>query len=705
MSDLETYLSDHEEHSGISGGLASRVLLDRVHGTAIKKYQPPWFVRLLYWLAFQAPFPYVRNEASLRAARARRVIASRLTEFWFGTDHVAATLDIRCDDEGCIFVTQLIEGEVPKDKKQARAFLRKIATRFQEVGLPTWQVDPMNPKAPGNIIETPEGDYKIIDLESGVASPMMPIGQWIDAIKAGLVPVFDDVFVAKTYRYIEKHETELEAALGPEGLRELKQATDEYRECAEEWQSAELRIWSKLLRALLFVGGLLLWPLKLLWPPNMYQVIRGAVRQARGGRELATEWARGAIERLAAEGHLDREEADKALRSLEAPETLAVLGHLGAHIAISIPLRFPLGSIVRFAWTVLFRVRVEVRALIGRGSAEELRAGRKIHTLTVAVLSALPGLGTFAYFVAEPLRKNRPLLAVLLDEGLRKLPFRLYERQHLAVLTCWYACSGPGLATRLVQNRWHLLRPHHLLEWVKDTAERLGPHLNMVRGILAVNLVALAAAGTVFLLTGDLSADPTGVSWAATFGEFGPIQTLKAGQLLVSGVAGYLIYTRFWRLPLAEQRVDAPGSFFWILSGAALVWLSIDDYFQVHERVGGALAEGFGVTIPLLNNPDDLIVLGYAVTAMVLVAIFLGELLRSRATFALLATGVVLLIVSLVVDFFATEGTPLAVVEDPTNVLGAAFVVSAYLVKLREVTSELPAAPQPIVAGGLPSTP
>lgn len=274
MAEQSRFLSDHEKHSGVSGGLASRVLLDRVHGTAIKKYDPPWYVRLLYWLAFQAPFPYVRNEASLRAARERRVIASRLTEFWFGTDHVATTLDISCDEEGCIFVTQLIEGEVPKDKKQARAFLRKIAPRFQEVGLPTWQVDPMNPKAPGNIIETPDGDYKIIDLESGVASPMMPIGQWIDAIKAGMIPVFDDVFIAKTRRYIEKHASEIEAALGPEGLRELQQATDEYQECAEQWQASELRIWSKLLRAVLKVGSILLRPLRPLWPPTLIRALR-----------------------------------------------------------------------------------------------------------------------------------------------------------------------------------------------------------------------------------------------------------------------------------------------------------------------------------------------------------------------------------------------------------------------------------------------
>ena len=705
MSEQSRFLSEHEAHSGISGGLASRVLLDRVHGTAIKKYNPPWYVRLLYWLAFQAPFPYARNEASLRAARARRIIASRLTEFWFGTDNVAATLDISCDEDGCIFVTQLIDGEVPKDKKQARAFLRKIAPRFQEVGLPTWQVDPMNPKAPGNIIETPEGDYKIIDLESGVASPMMPIGQWIDAIKAGMIPVFDDVFVDKTRAYIEKHASEIEAALGPDGLRELQQATDEYEVCAEAWQATELRIWSKLLRGLMTLGGILVWPLKLLWPPNIYRAIRTAFGQGRGGRELATNWARGAVERLADEGHLDREEADMALRSLEAPETLAVLGHLGVHIAISIPLRFPLGSIARFGWTVFFRIRIEVRALFGRVSGEELRGARKIHTLTVAVLSALPGLGTFAYIVAEPLRKNRPLLAVLLDEALRKIPFRLYERQHLAVLTCWLACSGPGLAPRMVKDRWHLLRPHHVIAWVKESIGRLGAHLPMVAVILAVNVAALSVAGTIYLLTGDRSAEPKGISWAATFGEFGPIQSLKAGQLLLSGLAGYLIYHRFWSLPQAGERVDAPGSFFWILSGFGLVWLGIDDYFQIHERLGVVLEEGFGVTIPLLNNPDDIFVLGYGLVAVTMVAIFLGELLRSRASFPLLVTGFGFLVISLAVDFFAQEGTSLAGIEDPTNVIGTGFILSAYLVKLREVSSELPEVAQPTVTGALPSAP
>jgi hypothetical protein len=232
--------------------------------------------------------------------------------------------------------------------------------------------------------------------------------------------------------------------------------------------------------------------------------------------------------------------------------------------------------------------------------------------------------------------------------------------------------------------------------WVRDAIESLRPHWNLVGGILAVNVVAVIVAGTVFLATDNVS---------ATFGEFGPMQTLKAAQLLLAGVAGYYIYTRFWRLPQAGQRVDAPGSFFWILSGLGLVWLGIDDYFRIHERAGDVLEEGLGVTVPLLNNPDDVIVLGYGIIGLTVGAIFFGELLRSRATFPLLATGIGLLIVSLAVNFFVPEGSGLGGVEDPTNVLGAGFLLSAYLVKLREVWSELPAAPESTETGGLPSEP
>jgi hypothetical protein len=399
---------------------------------------------------------------------------------------------------------------------------------------------------------------------------------------------------------------------------------------------------------------------------------------------------------LVEEGHLDEEEAEKVMRSLEAPETIAVLGHLGAHIAISIPLRFPFGSVIRFGWTIFFRLRSEVRALLRQGSREELRGARRIHTLTVAVLSATPGLGTFAYILAEPLRKNRPLLAVLLDEALRKLPFGLYRRQHLAVLTCWLACSGPAVAPRMIKSRWHSLRPHHLVAEARDTARRLRNHVTLVPAILAANVLALSFAALIGGLTGNLSGG---------FGEFGPMQTLKAGELLLAGVVGYYVYSRFWRLPAAEQRVDAPGSFYWVLSGIGLIWLGIDDYFGIHELASDLLETRLGMSVPVLNNFDDLILLGYGIIGLSVMAIFLGELMRSRASFPLLATGATFLVISQATDFFVPEGTALARVENPANIIAAAFLLSAYVVKLREVWSELPDAGKRTVAGRMPSEP
>ena len=436
------------------------------------------------------------------------------------------------------------------------------------------------------------------------------------------------------------------------------------------------------------VGSILRRGLRLLWPPFIVAALRRAFRQARGRGGLTRDWARSAVERLVEEGSLDREEAEKALSGLETPEAVAALGHLGAHIAITIVLFGPFENVARFGWTAFFRLRSEATALIGRGSDEQLQGARKTHTLTVALLSAVPFVGAIAYLVAEPLRKNRPLLAVMLDQGLRKVPFRLYRRQHLAVLTCWLACSGPEIAPRVV-SRWHSLRLHHLAAWVRDSVERLRPHRAPVAGILAANVVALIVAAIAGVLTEE--------KISAAFGEFGPMETLKAAELLAVAVAGYYIYTRFWRLPQAGQRVDAPSSFFWILSGAGLGWFGVDGYLRIRERVSNGLEEGVGGLVPLSSNLDDLILVSYGIIGLVMIAVFLGELMRSRAVFALLTVGVVLLIVSQALHVFAPEGTVSADVEHPTSLIAAGFLLAAFLVKLREVWDELPAVPGPAV--------
>ncbi len=79
--------------------------------------------------------------------------------------------------------------------------------------------------------------------------------------------------------------------------------------------------------------------------------------------------------------------------------------------------------------------------------------------------------------------------------------------------------------------------------------------------------------------------------------------------------------------------------------------------------------------------------------------------MRSRTAFPLLATGIGFLIFSQAADLFASDGTVLAGVESPTSIIGAGFLLAAYVVKLQEVWDELPTVPEPTVAGGPPSEP
>ena len=88
--------------------IASRVFLDHKHHTAIKVYSPPLLVRVLYWLAFQAPFPYVRNQSALMAAKARRRIAGLLTQFWYGRDMVSPVIAISEEGGRYAYVTRLV---------------------------------------------------------------------------------------------------------------------------------------------------------------------------------------------------------------------------------------------------------------------------------------------------------------------------------------------------------------------------------------------------------------------------------------------------------------------------------------------------------------------------------------------------------------------------------------------------------------------
>ena len=117
------------------------------------------------------------------------------------------------------FVTEYVPGEKVENDDVAKEFLRQVSETFSEAGLSVWQVNPNNPHAQSNLIRTPGGDFKIIDLESALVTPFLAKGQRPSALRAGNFPVFDDIDFPRMRNYIATNAGALENSLGSYGLK------------------------------------------------------------------------------------------------------------------------------------------------------------------------------------------------------------------------------------------------------------------------------------------------------------------------------------------------------------------------------------------------------------------------------------------------------------------------------------------------------
>jgi hypothetical protein len=182
-------------------------------------------------------------------------------------------------------------------------------------------------------------------------------------------------------------------------------------------------VWSHLVRGLMTGFGVRGWPRRL--------------RQATaGGRERASTWVVEAVTRWEAEGRISPDEARALRLQIAEPAFQAVLPHLGAHLGISVFLRFPFGSITRVTWTAGSLLTATGQRLLGRIDRETWRTATVVHSPLVIVLAALPSVGAFAYLASRPVRRNRLLLRVTADAALQHLPWHVYRRSRLDRLIC-----------------------------------------------------------------------------------------------------------------------------------------------------------------------------------------------------------------------------------------------------------------------------
>lgn len=409
----------HDEARPHAHALTSTVFFNGA--TVTKVYAPGFVPRVIYWLAFQAEFPYIRNRRALEAAVERRNLAARLTEYWFGSSRVAEANQVDVVGGQLGLTGEFIDGREPRDRATAKVFLRELRDRFEEAGLPTWQIDPRQPRAIDNVLETADGRYVIVDLESGLVSPLASLRTWWRAVRRGLVPLYDDVFIDVTRGYLASEERSMRAAMGDAWFVDLAARVERVDESTRVWHAGELRLWGKL------IGGI--------WSGYHVRTWRSRA-QARlvAGQAKATGWLEEAVTVWQREGRIDGREAAELREQINGPTFQAVLPHLGAHLAITVVLRFPFGSIARMAWTGYLFGAATGRLLRRRIDRRQWRELAGIHSPLVFLLAAIPGFGAFAYLAAKPVRSNRLLVRVSLDAVLRKVPWRLYQRSGLRFL-------------------------------------------------------------------------------------------------------------------------------------------------------------------------------------------------------------------------------------------------------------------------------
>ena len=403
----------------IAGSVASTVYLDRVAGTATKIYRPPRFVRMLYWAAFQSSFPYATREEALRTAAAVREFTGLLTKFWTGEDMVAAVREIRCERGEFWFVTELVEGEEPKDNAEVRTLLHTFRRRFAEAGLATWQIDPENPHAHTNFIRTPDGRLRLIDLESTLIPLVQPLNMLPRMFRMGRIPTFDDVDYARLHRYVEERRSDIEETLGEEDLARLESAIATAEACAATWKNAEPNLWGR--------GAHKVWH----WID--WDRRTGPIRRRLAQSEsLALRFVMNPLDRWVAEGWLSAQEADGVRDSLESDSARKVLRFLGMHVALSF-LPGPPGtrSAVRFGSVLFLRFRDTVRFRRGDLSREDYGESRQTHTWLVAIVGLVPLLGAGAYLLSPQMRRCSYIVPLAFDRVLHRIPFRVYYRLRL----------------------------------------------------------------------------------------------------------------------------------------------------------------------------------------------------------------------------------------------------------------------------------
>jgi hypothetical protein len=261
----------------------------------------------------------------------------------------------------------------------------------------------------------------------------------VRAIRRGHAPIFDTVYFDVTREYVASEAQSIRAIKGDAWLAELEATLDEAEQSANAWYASEPRVWSKLID----VRN---------WKPR-------AEKAVAGGQEKAMGWLTTSVDMWEAEGRVSDAEAIRLRAEMDTPQFQAVVPHLGAHVGISILLRFPFGSIARAGWSAVALLGATGRLMARRIDFATWKQAFSIHNPVVIALAAIPGFGAFAYLASGPIRKNRLLMRLTVDAVMFKMPWRLYERTGMRRVMVIGRAAGSYGATVAVEPEQRSVEP------------------------------------------------------------------------------------------------------------------------------------------------------------------------------------------------------------------------------------------------------
>jgi hypothetical protein len=164
---------------------------------------------------------------------------------------------------------------------------------------------------------------------------------------------------------------------------------------------------------------------------------------------------------------------------------------------------------------------------------------------------------------------------------------------------------------------------------------------------------------------------------------------------LLDSVTGLVLCVGAWTAWRAlRASLGEPARGFWILLTAGLAYLTADEWMGFHEWIGRTLIRD----VPLLNHPDDFVVLSYLGAAVVVLVVCRRELFASTGLACLWSLAAAAMVTATTIDAVGSEGWPGGWIEESAELLGAVLLVYGIRLRARLPFRAAEGAEQPLAA-------